>query len=228
MAGIWAILQHVAWEGPGIIEAAARARGLSSEVRRLDLGAAVPRIDEIGGLVVMGGPMGVRDAPSYPSLAAEQRLLLAAVEGGLPILGVCLGAQLLAAALGARVDKGPTAEIGFGAVSLTAAGLEDPVLGGAGATVPVIHWHEDTFELPSGAVHLARSSLCSNQAFRTGRHAYAFQFHVEVDRALAAAWSARLSPGTLAAEDRLAEVERAGRRIIGRFFDAVLATSSAS
>ncbi len=170
--------------------------------------------------------MGVHDTPSYPSLAAEQSLLRASVKSGLPTLGVCLGAQLLAAALGARVYKGPALEIGCGHVSLTPAGLEDPVLGGAGATVPVVHWHQDTFALPSGGVHLARSSLYSNQAFRAGRHAYAFQFHVEVDQALAAAWSVHLPSGTFLPEDSLAEIERVGRKIIGRFFDVALAKSS--
>lgn len=228
MAHRWFILQHAAWEGPGLIGAVAQAHGLSIDVRRLDRSEAVPPVESIAGLIVMGGPMGIRDTPSYPYLAAEQRLLRAAVERGLPVLGVCLGAQLLAAALGARVDKGPAAEIGLGEVSLTTEGLSDAVLGGAGATLPVVHWHEDTFELPPGATHLARSSLCANQAFRVGASAYAFQFHVEVDRSLAAAWATRLPPGVFIDEDRRAEVERTGRRIISRFFEAARAESAAS
>ncbi len=220
MACRWVILQHVPWEGPGLIAAEAEARGLLIEVRRMDLGEAVPHLDSIAGLIVMGGPMGVRNTSSYPYLAAEQQLLRAAVERELPVLGVCLGAQLLAAALGAGVDSGPAAEIGLGEVRLTAEGQRDAVLGGAGATLPVIHWHEDTFELPPGATHLARSRLYANQAFRVGRRAYAFQFHVEVDRSLAADWATRLPPGMFIDEDRRAEVERTGRRVISRFFEA--------
>ncbi|OFW12444.1 MAG: hypothetical protein A3F70_13315 [Acidobacteria bacterium RIFCSPLOWO2_12_FULL_67_14] len=225
MAGRWIVIQHVPWEGPGLIGREARARGLSVEVRRMDLGDAVPGIDEVAGLVVMGGPMGVRDASAFPHLAAEQQLLRTAVERQLPVLGVCLGAQLLAAALGARVDRGPAAEIGVGEVSLTADGCRDRVLGGFGATLPVIHWHEDVCELPAGATHLAQSNLCAIQAFRMGPRAYACQFHIEVDRPLAAAWTARLPPDIVIAEGRRAEVERSGRRVVGRFFDAAEASA---
>lgn len=228
MAGIWTVLQHVEWEGPGIIATEALARGLSVDVRRLDRSDTIPAVEAIAGLIVMGGPMGVYDTDAYPYLLAEQRLLRAAVEHDLPVLGVCLGAQLLAAALGARVVRGPAPEIGLGDVRLTAEGLKDPVVGGAGATLPVMHWHGDTFDLPSDAVHLARSSLYVNQGFRAGRHAYGFQFHVELDRMLASAWAARLPPGTVIDEKRRADVERAGHVIIGRFFDVALGGSSRS
>ncbi|MPZ19926.1 MAG: type 1 glutamine amidotransferase [Luteitalea sp.] len=224
----WVILQHVAWESPGLIAAEARARGLPIEVRRLDCGGTIPPVADVAGLIVMGGPMGVHDTVLYPYLTPEQQLLRACVERGLPVLGVCLVAQLLAAALGARVDKGPAAEIGVGDVSLTAEGLRDAVLGGAGATLPVIHWHEDTFELPPGATHLARSCLYANQAFRVGACAYALQFHVEVDRSLALTWATRLPPGTLIDEERRVEVERTGRRIISRFFQAARVEPSTS
>lgn len=219
----WSILQHVAWEGPGLIADAARAHGVPIEVRRMDRGDAVPRVGDIAGVIVLGGPMGVRDASSLPFLAAEQGLLRAAVEHGLPVLGVCLGAQLLAAALGARVEKGPAPEIGPGEVRLTADGLNDPVLGGARAVLPVVHWHEDTFEVPTGAAHLAESPLCRNQAFRVGQRAYAFQFHLEVDRTLADAWATRLPAGVRIDEEHRAEVERIGRAVMGRFFEAGLA-----
>lgn len=216
------VLQHVAWEGPGILATEARARGLPVDVRRLDLGAAVPSVDAIAGLVVMGGPMGVHDTGPYPYLLAEQRLLRATVERDIPVLGVCLGAQLLATALGAQVRGGTAPEIGVGEVCLTAEGLKDPVLGGDGAHLPVMHWHEDAFDLPPGAVRLAGSSLCANQGFRVGHHVYGFQFHIEVDRQLADAWAPRLPAGIVINEERRADVERVGRGIIGRFFDLAL------
>jgi GMP synthase-like glutamine amidotransferase len=219
MSDTWFILQHVAWEPAGLIGEEARERGIRLEIRRMDEGDAVPLIDDVAGLVSMGGPMGVRDAASLPFLAAEKALLRMAVERELPVLGVCLGAQLLAAALGARVDKGNAPEVGLGDVRLTPEGQSDPVLGGAGPTFPVVHWHEDTFEIPAGAVRLAESPLCRNQAFRAGRRVYGFQFHVEVDRALAADWAGRLPPGIVIDEGRRHHVEQIGRGIIRRFFE---------
>lgn len=110
----WVVLQHVAWEGPGLIAAAASAHGIALEVRRLDLGEPVPppeALDEIGGVVVMGGPMSAWEEAEYPFLCQEKGLLRAAVAAGKPVLGVCLGAQLLAAALGARVERGAAPEL---------------------------------------------------------------------------------------------------------------------
>ncbi len=217
----WALLQHVAWEGPGTIAEEAAARGIPLGVVRLDRGEAVPDVGALGGVVVMGGPMSVHDTAEHPHLVHERRLLREGVERGLPILGVCLGAQLLAAALDARVERGPVPEIGIGEITLTPEGRGDVVLGADGDSVPVVHWHEDTFHVPDRGVLLAGSSLYRNQAFRFGRLAYAFQFHLEVDRTLAEAWTPRLPPGALD-ETRRAEVERAGRAILGRFFDVAL------
>jgi len=187
-------------------------------------GERLPRLDELdalGGLVVMGGPMGVGEVSEHPWLAGELELLAAAVAAGLPVLGVCLGAQLLAAALGARVYRGERPEIGSGTVSLTADGRADPVLGAAGlAELPVVHWHQDTFDLPPGAVLLAGSALYPHQAFRAHVRArvYGLQFHVEVDRALAADWRPRLPEGAVIDESARAEVERVGRTAIAAFF----------
>lgn len=217
----WTVLQHVPWEGPGTIADEAAARGIRLGVVRLDRGEPVPPAEALGGVIVMGGPMSVHDTSDHPHLVHERRLLRDAVERGLPILGVCLGAQLLAAALDARVERGPLPEIGIGEVTLTEAGRGDAVLGSDTQTFPVVHWHEDTFHVPERGVLLAGSALYKNQAFRLGRRAYAFQFHIEVDRALAEAWSPKLPPGALE-ESRRAEVERAGRTILGRFFDVAL------
>ena len=148
----WVAIQHVPFEGPGSIATAAARRETPLAVCHPYLGEPLPACRELCGLVVMGGPMGVSDTDSHPYLRDELALIAASVAAGLPVLGVCLGAQLLAAALGARVYRGPQLEIGPGTVALTDAGRSDPVLGAAGrAELPVVHWHQDTFELPPGA-----------------------------------------------------------------------------
>jgi GMP synthase (glutamine-hydrolysing) len=212
-------LQHVPYEGPGLIAEAASRRGLELRLCRPYRGEPLPSPEDLDGLVVMGGPMGVHDTAEHPHLARESELIAAIVRAGRPVLGVCLGAQLLAHALGARVYRGGRAEIGCGAVSLTGAGREDPVLGSVGAaTLPVVHWHQDTFDLPDDALWLARSALYPHQAFRVGERAYAFQFHVEVNRELADAWSELWPAGTLD-EPSVIELERAGRVALDAFFE---------
>lgn len=217
----WVAIQHVPYEGPGLIAAEARRREVALSVRHPYRGDRLPAVEELAGLVVMGGPMGVADTSAHPHLAGEIELIAAAVAAGKPVLGVCLGAQLLAAALGARVYRGERPEIGSGCVSLTPDGRADPVLGAAGRDeLPVVHWHQDTFDLPFGAVWLARSGLYPHQAFRAGAgaHAYGLQFHVEVDRSLAEDWHTRLPDGAVIDERGRADVERVGRRVIEAFF----------
>ncbi|MBI4364809.1 MAG: gamma-glutamyl-gamma-aminobutyrate hydrolase family protein [Candidatus Latescibacteria bacterium] len=242
MSRPWALIQHVPWEGPGTIAAEARECGIQLETRRMFAGDSVPPAEKIGGLIVMGGPMGAGDDVRHPHLRAERALLADAVLGGLPVLGVCLGAQLLAAALGARVYRGACEEVGFGEVELTPEGLRDPVLAagtvetsGAGKasaaataaaeaepdrTIPVCHWHGDTFDLPRGAVHLARSALYPNQGFRIGDRVYGFQFHLELDRSLFEAWAPRFPSGAAMSAALQPAVERAGRRVFRKFFEA--------
>jgi GMP synthase-like glutamine amidotransferase len=220
----WALLQHADFEGPGTIAAAAADRGIELRVVRPDAGDALPQVGDLGGLVVMGGPMGVDEDDRHPWLTGERELLARAVAAGLPVLGVCLGAQQLAAALGADVHPARHPEIGAGRVVLTPAGRRDRVLGPeygglAGGELPCVHWHADTFELPAGAVHLAATRDCPHQAFRVGDTVYGLQFHVEVDAALAARWRPELPVGVALAADDVAAVEATGRRVIGRFFD---------
>ena len=166
--------------------------------------------------------MSVHDHDEHPWLERERELLAQAVASGLPVLGVCLGSQQLAAALGGRVHAGRAPEIGFGEVEITPEGVRDPVLGNASSRLPVMHWHEDTFELPSGAVRLAGSELHRNQAFRAGACAYGLQFHVEVDRGLAESLRPHLPAGVTLDEPRRAAVEHAGAAVLERFFDAAL------
>lgn len=215
----WVAIQHVPFEGPGAIAAEAARRGTALEICHLYAGAALPDPLSLGGLVVMGGPMGVSDTAAHPWLAEELRLIGAAHAAGVPLLGVCLGAQLLAAALGARVYPGPTPEIGPGTVALSDAGRRDPVLGATGqVALPVVHWHGETFDLPSGATHLAASDLYPNQAFRADAHAYGLQFHVEVDEVLAEGWREHLPADVEIGEHERSAVEAAGRQVIAAFF----------
>ncbi len=214
------VLQHVPHEGPGLIGALARARGAAVDVVRLDRGEALPELDGAHALVVMGGPMGVHDLDEHPYLEDERRLMAQAVEEGVPLLGVCLGAQQLARALGARVWAGSEQEIGAGTVVLTAAARDDALLGDAPSPLPCFHWHGDTFEPPEGAVRLAASDAYANQAFRAGGRAWGLQFHVELDAGLADDWRAHLPEGVTVEEGARRRIEAAGRDIVLRFLDA--------
>jgi GMP synthase (glutamine-hydrolysing) len=224
----WAILQHVGHEGPGLIADELSRAGQSFEVVRLDRGDPMPASTSIAGLVAMGGPMGVHDDVDHLWLPAERELMAAVATGGKPVLGVCLGAQQLAAALGAEVSTGDVPEIGLGRVELTGAGRLDPVTGPeygglSATTIPCVHWHQDTFSLPDGAVHLAASRLFPHQAFRWGDRAYGLQFHVEVDRTLARGWEAYLPAGMALDPAQLTEVETVGHRLLRRFIQRAVA-----
>jgi GMP synthase (glutamine-hydrolysing) len=220
----WAIIQHVAYEGPGSIAEVVAAAGYDHQVIRADRGDDLPDVAELGGLVALGGPMSVHDVDRFPWLADERTLLAAATEAGLPVLGVCLGAQQLAAALGAEVTTGDRPEIGIGTVTLTASGRRDRVLGPeygglAGTDIPCVHWHHDTFSLPPDSVHLAATRAFPHQAFRSGSRAYGFQFHLEVDAALADGWREYLPEEVVLAAGGLFQVETTGHRILQRFVD---------
>jgi len=177
------VVQHVAEEPPGLVEEELRGAGAAVELVRVHLGERVPRTAAgLSGVVVLGGPMGVGDLGSLPHLEDELALLGSSLALSLPTLGICLGSQLLAHALGARVRPGPRPEIGWAALELSGVGLADPLLGGLPPSFPALHWHGDVFELPAGAVHLARSARTENQAFRCGR-ALGLLFHLEASPA---------------------------------------------
>jgi GMP synthase-like glutamine amidotransferase len=182
-------LQHIACEPPAAFEDELVARGLELTRVELDEGDALPDRREFGAIVVMGGPMGAYEEDEHPWLVVEKRLLREAVEADVPVWGVCLGAQLLASALGARVYRGAEPEVGVLPVELTPEAAGDPVFGAAPASFHTLQWHGDTFELPPGATPLASSPMYPNQAFRMGR-SYALQFHVEVSLELAREWGA--------------------------------------
>lgn len=165
------------------------SRGIEVVRAELDQGDPIPDLVAADLVIAMGGPMSVNDEAGHPWLAEEKQQIAAAVRAGVPFFGVCLGAQLLAASLGAKVRTGDRPEVGVLPVELTAAGRADPVLSGLAAAFPALQWHGDTFELPAGAVHLGRSVAYANQAFRFGRGAYGLQFHLEVTAEMLEDWS---------------------------------------
>jgi GMP synthase (glutamine-hydrolysing) len=182
------VLQHIRCEPPGIFGEILTDRGMAIEVIELDDGGSLPDWREVDLVLAMGGPMGVHDGAEPAWLADEKRWIAAAVQAGVPYFGVCLGAQLLAASLGAKVRTGRTPEVGVLPVAVTAAGKGDPVFGALGDEFLVLQWHGDTFGIPAGAVRLAGSVAYRNQAFRFGETAYGVQFHVEVTDRMLADW----------------------------------------
>jgi GMP synthase (glutamine-hydrolysing) len=140
-----------------------------------------PSLGDVSGLVVFGGEMNADEVDRYPYLLQERRLLREAVNHEVPTLGLCLGSQLLSRTLGGRVTRAPVREFGFSRVRLTRSGRKDPLLSAFPPVTQVFEWHEDTFDLPSGGTLLAEGDRVRAQAFRVGRRAWGFQFHLEVD-----------------------------------------------
>jgi GMP synthase (glutamine-hydrolysing) len=182
------VVQHVPWETPHrILDACDEL-----EVRTVEplAGDPLPSHAEIAGVLVMGGPMNVDEVERYPDLAAEREWLAEAAGRQMPILGICLGAQLLARALGAEVRPGEGPEIGFAQVEIH--DPTDPLVGALAPEATVLHWHGDVFDLPDGAVPLASSAKKKHQAFRHGS-AWGLLFHAEADAALVDKWLAEPS-----------------------------------
>jgi GMP synthase (glutamine-hydrolysing) len=214
-------LQHIACEHPGVMTEVLLERGAEITPVELDRGEPLPERRDYDAVLVMGGPMGATDDRDHPWLAAERRLVREAVEDGQPFLGVCLGAQLLAAALGAPIRRLDRAEVGLLPVELTPEGREHRLLEGIEEPLVTLQWHGDTFELPPGAIRLASSPVAANQAFGVGGRAFGVQFHLEVTPEMAREWagvpayrrSLAETLGEEAGRAFLAEVERRGEEL---------------
>ena len=183
------VLQHVPHEILGTLNPVLKRSGF--RIRYINFSRqpdAQPSLDGYHGLVILGGPMSVNDADRLPHLIVEMKLIEDAMKRDVPILGICLGAQLIARTLGARVYPNKEKEIGWYDVSPTKEAERDSLLGAFRGSERIFQWHGETFDIPQSARHLASSRLCHNQAFRYGPKVYGLQFHLEVDEPMIHRW----------------------------------------
>ena len=183
------VLQHIECEDLGTIANAMSQRGIGYKYVRLFDGEPVPSDPgNYSGMIILGGPMNVYEEDKFPYLKDEDILIKKAVKNDMPVLGICLGGQLIAKATGAKVKKGTKKEIGWYDLKLTKDSRQDKVFNSLPGTIKVFQWHGDTFDIPDGAVHLAGSGLFSNQAYRVGSSIYGLQFHLEVTQEMINRW----------------------------------------
>jgi GMP synthase (glutamine-hydrolysing) len=207
-------LQHVAVEPPGTLGVAIKDAGLALDIVRVDRGEPIPELGDAAGLVIMGGPMSVYEADRRPHLRAELALIERALAAGVPVIGICLGSQLLAEVLGGRVCASGRQEIGWHPITLAPEAASDPLLGGAPANIMALHWHGDVFALPPGARALASSAMTPLQAFSYGEAAHGLLFHLEVTAGqlteMTAAFADELTDHGLSSADILAGAQAHG------------------
>jgi GMP synthase (glutamine-hydrolysing) len=226
------VFQHVPFEPLGSLDRAFKSAGFRIRYvnfdRRPDQTAD---LDRYHGLVILGGPMAADQTDRYPHLDYERDMIEGAIRLGLPLLGICLGAQLIASAIGGRTLRGGAPEFGWVQVEPTAAGKADPLIGKLQDGEPIFQWHADTFTLPADAVHLAQSENCRYQAFRYGDSAYGLQFHLEANRPLIERWltnarrartpGAALDPAAVLAQtdELLPRASALGEAVFAAFID---------
>jgi len=194
------IIKHIDIEGPGLIGHSLTQEKIPYQILNLSTGAHFPKLDDLTHIVLLGGPMNVYEEDRYPFLRAEDIFIKEAIQRGKTILGICLGAQLIAKALGAKVFKSPVKEIGWYDVSLTDEGSKDPFFSYLPKTFPVFQWHEDTFEIPKIGKLIVTSNFVPHQAFRYGEKVYGLQFHLEVTEEMIYEWMESYEEGTCTSE----------------------------
>jgi GMP synthase-like glutamine amidotransferase len=182
------IIKHVDIEGPGLIEDCLRQEKIPYQILNLGAGERLPKIEDWTHVVILGGPMNVYEEDRYSFLQKEDLFIKEAIQRGKSVLGICLGAQLIAKSLGAKVVKAPVKEIGWYEVSLTEEGGRDRMFRLLPGTFPVFQWHEDTYEIPRAGKLIATSSSIPHQAFRYGENVYGLQFHLEVTKEMIQEW----------------------------------------
>lgn len=229
------VLQHVAHEGLGTIFSELVSRKIKADYIRLYLGQEIPdELSEYSCMIIMGGPMGAYEENIYPFIVPELKLIEKALSSDMPVLGICLGAQLMARAAGSVVYQGETKEIGWYGLSLTSDGLKDPLFAGLPEDFTVFQWHGDTFDVPKGATLLASSLRYPNQMLRIGKNSYALQFHLEVMDVMVREWidinraelnelKGEIDPRTIIRETiaHIPALKGYGELVFSNFFDLI-------
>jgi len=181
-------IKHVEIEGPGLFLSFLKGAGFKISIIELSRGESLPDIELCQAIVVLGGPMNVYETDKHSFLLREEKFLKDALSKEIPILGICLGAQILAKVGGAQVKKSPAKEIGWYEAKLTEDGKEDILFSGLGNALSVFQWHEDTFDIPKGGKLLAKGDICKNQALAVGKCAWGLQFHPEMNKSMLRSW----------------------------------------
>ena len=218
-------MQHVPFEGLGTIESWLKINGCETTNTKLFEADEFPSLKDIDLLVIMGGPMSVNDEDKYPWLIREKKIIYQAIKSDKSVLGICLGAQLIASAMGAKVYKNPVKEIGWFPVCGIPA--SDKSVFSFPGSLKVFHWHGETFDLPAGAKRLAESAVCKNQGFQLGKKVIALQFHLETTpesaRSLVQNCREELVPGAfIQMEDEILSAKPDTYKLINHFMDDIL------